>query len=338
MADRTVIRPPTFDEADMVEYRPGVSGNWTAEPRSVQQALDDLAANSGGISGMVDNMLVRGDGTTAIQTSGVTLDDNDALHLPTGGNAGIYLGDTNDAHWYSLSDTTHIFNCGTQTAFTGTMMILGAATTLVSSTGKLEFRDTGLVISSSADGQLDIDADSEVEITAPIVDVNASTGLALDGANLNSDWTVNLTKQICFGDSAVNISSPSDGDLTIASDGTLTMSGTTQTVIGEYGNCDFGESGGTVYDFRPAADVESDLGSSVRRWRECWVDELHVQVSTADVSSPPTDAQLDTAFGTPGTLGEGFVGLVDDNNAEATVWLCAAIGSTWWYTSTTKAV
>jgi hypothetical protein len=46
----------------------------------------------------------------------------------------------------------------------------------------------------------------------------------------------------------------------------------------------------------------------------------------------PTDAQLDTAFGTPATVGEGFIGIIDDNNAETRVWLCVAVGSTWWHT------
>jgi len=60
--------------------------------------------------------------------------------------------------------------------------------------------------------------------------------------------------------------------------------------------------------------------------------------ATDNVSDPPTDLELDTAFGTPATVGEGFIGFVDDNNAETTVWLCVAIGSTWWYTELTKAV
>ena len=69
-----------------------------------------------------------------------------------------------------------------------------------------------------------------------------------------------------------------------------------------------------------------------------FVQGLRTLTATDNVSDPPTDAELDTAFGTPATVGEGFVGLVDDGNAEATIWLCAAIGSTWWYEELTKAV
>jgi hypothetical protein len=61
-------------------------------------------------------------------------------------------------------------------------------------------------------------------------------------------------------------------------------------------------------------------------------------VSTNNVSSPPTDAELDTVFGTAANLPEGFSGFVDDNGAGTTVWYCVAINSAWWYTQLTKAV
>ena len=46
----------------------------------------------------------------------------------------------------------------------------------------LQFRDAGLSIASSADGQLDIDADVELEITAPTVDINASSQVNISNA------------------------------------------------------------------------------------------------------------------------------------------------------------
>ena len=53
---------------------------------------------------------------------------------------------------------------------TGDLSLGGDAT--VATTKKIQFRDTGLYINSSTDGQLDIDADTEVEITATTVDLN----------------------------------------------------------------------------------------------------------------------------------------------------------------------
>ena len=61
-------------------------------------------------------------------------------------------------------------------------------------------------------------------------------------------------------------------------------------------------------------------------------------VATDDVSSPPTDAELDTAFGDSATLGAGFTGLLDDNDAGTAVWLCYVVAGAWWYEALTKAV
>ena len=44
-------------------------------------------------------------------------------------------------------------------------------------TTKLQIRDSAIFINSSTDGQLDIDADTEVVITIPIVDIDASTSV-----------------------------------------------------------------------------------------------------------------------------------------------------------------
>lgn len=61
-------------------------------------------------------------------------------------------------------------------------------------------------------------------------------------------------------------------------------------------------------------------------------------VSTANVSNPPTDAELDSAFGTAANLYDGFVGLVDDAGSGSTVWFVCALNSQWWYEQLTAAV
>lgn len=62
-------------------------------------------------------------------------------------------------------------------------------------------------------------------------------------------------------------------------------------------------------------------------------------ITSADnVSSPPTDAEIDAAFGTPAAVGDGFIGLIDDNGAGTTIWLCVALNSQWWYEQLTAAV
>ena len=51
---------------------------------------------------------------------------------------------------------------------------------LLSTTEKLQFRDTAIYINSSADGQLDLVADTEIQIAATTIDINGD--VALNGA------------------------------------------------------------------------------------------------------------------------------------------------------------
>jgi hypothetical protein len=62
-----------------------------------------------------------------------------------------------------------------------------------------------------------------------------------------------------------------------------------------------------------------------------------IRTSTANTSNPPTDAQLDAAFGTPATVGAGFLALLDDNGGNANVYLVLSNGTSWWYVGLTKA-
>lgn len=70
-------------------------------------------------------------------------------------------------------------------------------------------------------------------------------------------------------------------------------------------------------------------------WRQETIGGL--ETSSANVSNPPTDAELDAEFGTPATVGDGFVALLDDNGADANVYLVGSNGTSWWYTALTKA-
>jgi len=73
------------------------------------------------------------------------------LYLADGGV--VYLGADQDVSLTHVADTGVLLNAGME----------------------LQFRDSALGIKSSTDGQLDIAADAELEIVAPIVDINAST-------------------------------------------------------------------------------------------------------------------------------------------------------------------
>ena len=106
-------------------------------------------------------------------TTALTLKGNDTfladdLALESDG-AAIFFGADNDV------SLTHVADTG---------LLLNAAM-------ELQFRDSGLTIGSTADGQLDIDADTELEIVAPTVDITGAvdvTGdLDVDNININGN-------------------------------------------------------------------------------------------------------------------------------------------------------
>lgn len=64
----------------------------------------------------------------------------------------------------------------------------------------------------------------------------------------------------------------------------------------------------------------------------------YVKVSTNNTANPPTAAELVTAFGAAATVGAGFVGIVNDNNANANDYLVFSNGTSYWILTATKAV
>ena len=83
---------------------------------------------------------------------------------------------------------------------------------LINDARELRFRDADLKILSSADGQLDIGADTEIAITAPVVDIDASTSVNISNdLKLDSDSAV-----ISFGaDSEITLTHVADSGLTL---------------------------------------------------------------------------------------------------------------------------
>ena len=65
--------------------------------------------------------------------------------------------------------------------------------------------------------------------------------------------------------------------------------------------------------------------------------QYHLAGRADNVSSPPTDAELDAAFGTPAEVGPGWLAFLDDNGAGSAVYLVLSDGSNWWYVALTKA-
>ena len=124
---------------------------------------------------------------------------------------------------------------------------------LVATDKKIQFRDTGLFINSSTDGQLDVDADTELEITAPTVDINASTAVLISNdLKLDSDaavlgfgadndttlthtdgtgLTLNSTNKLTFGDAASFVQQSSNGVLRIDGEATIDLNAATAVTV-----------------------------------------------------------------------------------------------------------
>lgn len=65
---------------------------------------------------------------------------------------------------------------------------------------------------------------------------------------------------------------------------------------------------------------------------------LRTKLSQANTANPPADAELDSAFGTPGTVGGAWIGVLDDAGGGANAYLVFSDGSNWWTVAGTKAV
>jgi len=114
---------------------------------------------------------------------------------------------------------------------------------LIASTEKLQFRDTAIYINSSADGQLDLVADTEIQIAATTIDMNGA---------------VDISGNLGIG-----------GNLTVT--GTTTFNGGTLT-LGD-ANTDNIVFGGEVdSNIIPDDDDTHDLGSASKEWKDIYID------------------------------------------------------------------
>jgi len=93
-------------------------------------------------------------------------------------------------------------------------------------TNKIQLRDTGLAIYSSVDGQLDIDADTELEITAPTVQIVAATLIDLEGTT-----RLDTANQLQFRDTALRVYSSVDGQLDIDADTEVEITAPTLQIV-----------------------------------------------------------------------------------------------------------
>ena len=116
---------------------------------------------------------------------------------------------------------------------------------LIATTEKIQFRDTAIYINSSTDGQLDLVADTEIQIAATTVDING-----------NADISGNLG----IG-----------GNLTVT--GTTTFNGGTIT-MGDAATDNVVFGANVDSNIIPDDDNTYDLGSSSQEWKDLYVDGI----------------------------------------------------------------
>ena len=140
---------------------------------------------------------------------------------------------------------------------------------LIASTEKLQFRDTAIYINSSADGQLDLVADTEIQIAATTIDIN---GLVDISGNLSVGGNLDVTGTFDLSDSNItnlgdiqldSISGDADSNTTITFSGsdviTFTTGGETQLTF----------NNGSIL---PTTNNDVDLGSDSLEFKDLYLD------------------------------------------------------------------
>jgi len=166
--------------------------------------------------------------TSALITTNLspTSADGAALGSASKEFSDLFLADASTIQFGNEQDVTL-----THVADTG--LLLNAAMVV-------QFRDSAINIGSPADGDLDINADDEIELNSTLIDINGN--VEISGTLAQADAiTMATNKKIIFRDSAIHISSTADGDMSIAADDEIDI---TSTLIDINGNVEI--SGATA--------------------------------------------------------------------------------------------
>jgi hypothetical protein len=179
---------------------------------------------------------------------------------------------------------------------------------LLTTTEKLQFRDTAIYINSSTDGQLDLVADTEIQIAATTIDIN---GLVDISGNLSVGGNLDVTGTFDLSDS--NFTNAGDIQLdSISGDGdtntSITFSGSDVITVANAGTNQVTFNDGSI---SPVTDSDVDLGTTSLRFKDVYVDSI-------------TATDQITATGFTGTL-DGILG--SGSAAAASVTTLAASGA-----------
>ncbi len=173
---------------------------------------------------------------------------------------------------------------------------------LIGSNERLNFRDTALYIHSSADGQLDLVADTEIQIAATTVDING---------NVDVSGTLTVAGAVDFGDAALSNVGAVQLD-SIAGDGdtntSITFSGSDVITIATGGSGRLTIGDGAL---SPVTDNQIDLGTSSLEFKDAYFDgTVHADaINFNGTAITSTAAELNILDGVTSTAAE--LNLVD---------------------------
>ena len=209
-----------------------------------------IATTSGGVdvTGLVEFDSLSGTGSVAITDilDQDNMSSNSATALATQQSIKAYV----DAQVGTADTLSEILAIGNTT---------GGTDVAVSTDDKVQFRDAAIYINSSTDGQLDIVADTEIQIAATTIDINGAINASgeiiaasldisgdvdidgttnldvvdIDGAvNIAAATTIDGANKVQFRDTGIYLNSSTDGQLDIVADTEIQIAATTIDING----------------------------------------------------------------------------------------------------------
>ena len=239
----TYTRQSTFTDGDVIDsdlFNNEFDQILAAFASSTGHTHDGTAGEGGPVTGLITDGIVFG-----TNTGDITLTWN------AGSNDGVIIW-KEDEDYFEFSDDLRI-----------------------AEDEKIEFRDTAIYINSSADGQLDLVADTEIQIAATTIDING---------NVDVSGTLTVAGAVDFGDAAlsnvgaVQLDSISgDGDTNTS----ITFSGSDVITVANAGTNQVTFNDGSI---APVTDSDVDLGTNSLRFKDVYIDSATVTGEVAAAS------------------------------------------------------
>ena len=239
----------------------------------VASSTSAITIASTGIVTFVDDIIIKDAGTigSASDTDAISISSGGVVNISattantgTGDGALTVAGGVGIAADVSIGDDLRLISDSAVLSFGAdsdtTLTHTDGSGLTINSTNKIMFRDSALFINSSTDGQLDIDADTEVEITATTIDINGA--VEISGTTTQTGVSTSASKDIFNAGLSIKNGSTSAGFIEFFED---SDNGTNKvTLIGPASTSDItltlGTAAGTIATTDDATALAIALG------------------------------------------------------------------------------